>query len=50
VHCQYTFLKAVAEGRHPDPSLRQGIRVQRIMDSAEKSVKTGAWQEVPAGT
>jgi predicted dehydrogenase len=50
VHCQYTFLKAVAEGHQPEPSLQQGIRVQRIMDSAEKSVKTGSWQEVPAGT
>ena len=49
VHCQYTFLKAVAEGRQPDPSLSRGIEVQRLMECAEKSAQTGAWQKVPRG-
>jgi predicted dehydrogenase len=46
VHCQYTFLRAVAEGRQADPSISRGIDVQRLIESAEKSVKTGAWQKV----
>ncbi len=46
VHCQYTFLKAVAEGRQPDPSLERGIGVQRLMDCAERSAKSGHWETV----
>ena len=46
VHCQYTFLKAIAEGRQPDPSLERGIGVQRLMDCAERSAKSGAWEKV----
>jgi predicted dehydrogenase len=46
VHCQYTFLKAVAEGRQPDPSLERGIGVQRLMDCAERSAKSGRWETV----
>jgi predicted dehydrogenase len=44
VHCQYSFLRAAADGVPADPSLQRGITVQRIMDSAERSAKTGAWQ------
>ena len=47
VHCQYSFLEAVAEGRQPDPSLSRGIEVQRLMDCAEVSARTGTWQKVP---
>jgi predicted dehydrogenase len=49
VHCQYAFLKAVAEGRQPDPSLARGIEVQRLIECAERSAQTGAWQKVPRG-
>jgi predicted dehydrogenase len=49
VHCQYNFLRAVAEGSQPEPSLLRGLEVQRIMDSAEKSVNTGLWRKVTAG-
>jgi predicted dehydrogenase len=49
VHCQYTFLKALCEGRQPDPSLSRGIEVQRLLDCAEISARTGAWQKVPRG-
>ncbi len=48
LHCQYSFLRAVAEGRQPDPSLSRGIEVQRLMQCAEISVQTGAWQRVNA--
>jgi predicted dehydrogenase len=50
VHCQYTFLQAVAEGRQPEPSLSRGVYVQRLMECAETSARTGAWQKVPSGT
>jgi predicted dehydrogenase len=46
VHCQYTFLEAVAAGRQPDPSLLRGIEVQRLMECAKKSTTTGSWQKV----
>jgi len=46
VHSQYTFLKGVAEGRQPDPSLERGIEVQRLMDCAERSVRSGTWETV----
>jgi predicted dehydrogenase len=49
VHCQYTFLQAVAESRQPDPSLSRGVFLQRLMERAETSAKTGTWQKVPAG-
>jgi predicted dehydrogenase len=49
VHCQYTFLQAVAESRQPDPSLSRGVFLQRLMECAETSAKTGTWQKVPAG-
>jgi len=49
VHCQYSFLRTVAEGGIADPSISRGIDVQRLMESAEKSAKTGAWQAVPRG-
>lgn len=46
VHSQYTFLKGIAEGRQPDPSLERGIEVQRLMDCAERSAGSGAWEKV----
>lgn len=46
VHCQYHFLKAVAEGRQPEPSLARGVEVQRMMDCAERSAATGAWEKM----
>jgi hypothetical protein len=39
----------VADGRQADPSLARGIDVQRLMESAEVSVKTGAWEKVRQG-
>ena len=45
-HCLYTFLRAVAEGTQGEPSLARGIAVQRMMESAERSAQTGAWQTV----
>ncbi len=47
VHCQYSFLQAVAEGRTPDPSLERGVEVQLLMEAARKSMASGAWETVP---
>ena len=46
VHCQYTFLEGVATGAQPDPSLSRGIEVQRLMQCAEESAASGAWERV----
>jgi predicted dehydrogenase len=46
VHCQYLFLKGVAEGTQPDPALSRGIEVQRLMECAERSVQSGRWEAV----
>jgi predicted dehydrogenase len=47
VHCQYSFLKAVAEGSTPDPSLERGVELQLMMDAAEKSIASGGWETIP---
>jgi predicted dehydrogenase len=47
VHCQYSFLKAVAEGSTPDPSLERGVEIQLLMAAALKSTSSGTWETVP---
>jgi predicted dehydrogenase len=46
VHCLYSFLKSVADGTPAEPSIGQGIAVQRMIDCAERSARTGTWQDV----
>ena len=43
VHCLYEFLRAIAEGHNASPSLRDGIRNQRVMEAAIRSAKDQAW-------
>ena len=47
VHSQYSFLKAVAEGSTPDPSLERGVEVQLLMAAARKSLASGNWETIP---
>ncbi|MDH7569149.1 MAG: Gfo/Idh/MocA family oxidoreductase [Armatimonadota bacterium] len=47
MHCLYSFLKAVAEGESPEPSLRRGAYVQRILAAAARSAAHGTWEPVP---
>jgi predicted dehydrogenase len=47
VHCQYSFLKAVADGATPDPSLERGVEVQLLVAAAQKSLATGGWETIP---
>ena len=47
VHCQYSFLKAVAENATPDPSLERGVEVQLLLAAAQKSLVSGGWETIP---
>ncbi len=47
VDCLYTFLRSVHQGTPLGPTLRQGIKIQRIMDAARRSAaQNGAWMEL----
>ncbi len=41
--CLGNFLQAVAEGRAAEPDLRQGIRVQHLMECLRQSAREGRW-------
>jgi predicted dehydrogenase len=43
---QYAFLRAVVEGRLPQPNIEDGLRAQLVLDAAYTSVETGAWTPV----
>ncbi len=43
---QYTFLKAVTEGKTPQPDMTDGLRTQLIMDAAYASAERGDWVKV----
>ena len=45
--CQYAFLRAVAEGKKPEPGIRDGLRNQLILDAAYASAKSDSWVTVP---
>ena len=44
--CLANFLQAIADGRAATPDLRQGIRVQRLMDSVRRSAAERRWVDV----
>jgi predicted dehydrogenase len=44
--CQYRFLKAIDEGRDGEPTLAQGLHVQRVLEAAQKSAEVGRWMPV----
>ncbi len=44
--CLANFLQAVADGRPASPDLRQGIRVQRLMDCVRRSAVERRWVDV----
>ncbi len=45
--CLANFLCAVAEGRPAQPSLEQGIRIQRIMEAIRQSAREDRWVDCP---
>ena len=43
---QYTFLKAILEGKVPQPNIIDGLRTQLILDAAYASAEQGSWIKV----
>ena len=43
MHCLYTFLKSVYDGRQYGPGLDRGVQIQLLMDKVYKSAKTNQW-------
>jgi predicted dehydrogenase len=43
---QYTFLKAIMEGKTPQPNVTDGLRTQLVLDAAYASAEHGAWVKV----
>ena len=41
--CQYQFIKSIWEDRAPSPSFADGLQVQKIMEAAELSSRSGNW-------
>ncbi len=46
--CQYQFIKSIWEDKTPSPSFVDGLRVQRIMEAAQRSSDEGAWVKLSA--
>lgn len=44
--CQYAFLRAVAEGKKPEPGILDGLRTQLVMDATYASAQSGRWVPV----
>ena len=48
--CLYHFLSAVHTGAPADPSLRQGIYLQQLIECVRTSAKSGVWVVMPEGS
>jgi predicted dehydrogenase len=46
VHVLYDFLSCLEEDRMPEPSFRDGVKVQAVLDAIERSAKAGRWMKV----
>lgn len=46
MHCIYSFLESVAEGRTPSPSLEDGIYLQRVLEAGYRSAGGAGWVEI----
>lgn len=47
---QYQFLKAISEGRQPAPSFADGLRIQQVMESAQRAAEQGRWVSLSEGS
>jgi len=45
-HNLFTFLSAITQGREPEPSVADGLAVQRVITAAYASAKTNQWEKV----
>lgn len=41
------FLDAILSGRPVTPGLREGLRVQQLLDATREAARTGTWQTLP---
>jgi predicted dehydrogenase len=46
LHSHYKFLESVASGKQSQPSLQDGLRLQRFLSVAEKSALTQSWHSL----
>ena len=42
----HDFLVALEEERLPEPSFREGVKVQAVLDAVERSAKSGRWEKI----
>ncbi len=47
VHSLFTFIKAIADGTAPCPSLAEGLHMQRVLEKLRDAAATGAWVKLP---
>ena len=47
IHSLYSFLKAIADGTEPSPSLAEGIHRQRVLEAVRESAAKGTWVDLP---
>ena len=47
VHSLYSFLKSIADETQPQPSLADGIHMQRVLEAVRKSAETHTWIKLP---
>jgi predicted dehydrogenase len=43
---QFQFLRAVVEGKRPQPDITDGLRTQLVLDAAYASAKSGQWTTI----
>ena len=46
VHAISDFLTAIEKDRLPEPNFRHGVRNQTVLDTIERSSKSGRWEKV----
>ena len=46
MHCMFNFLECIAEDRAPNPSLHDGIYLQRVLEAGERAARRGTWVAV----
>lgn len=44
--CQYQFLRAIDENRDGNPTLADGLHIQRVLAAAQRSSDSGAWVDL----
>ena len=46
IHCYYSFLQAVSQGVPAEPSLKQGIWIQKLLGRVRESADSGCWVNI----